>query len=224
MAPLKGYLNPHCYIVKIKLTYPSYLSLGDSWTSSEQNNNIHSNKRKLGNWYRVRTFKVFPSFPWQIIHISVKYIQWNFCLSWYTMKIDSYFFLIVIKFSMTFNNSTQNSMTFQAWKAKKQNSMTFQVFQDQYEPCDVSLFVRGFFVFPSWIKTKYIKGMVRKPIVLCLLLALEVEPALTVHNVGLIFIQNWKTRKHIKLCLWYYAKEHANIYLKSLTVSNQQAK
>jgi len=26
---------------------------------------------------------------------------------------------------MTFHNSTQNSMTFQAWKAKKQNSMTF---------------------------------------------------------------------------------------------------
>jgi len=76
---------------------------------------------------------LFPSFPWLIIHNSVKYIQCNFCLSWYTIKIDSQFFL-VIKFSMTFHNSIQNSTTFQAWKAKKQNSMTFQVFQDPYEP------------------------------------------------------------------------------------------
>jgi len=35
-------------------------------------------------------------------------------------------FFIVIKFSMTFHNSTQNSMTFQAWKAKKQNSMQWR--------------------------------------------------------------------------------------------------
>jgi len=41
-------------------------------------------------------------------------------------------FFIVIKFSMTFHNSIQNFMTFQAWKAKKQNSMTFQVFQDPH--------------------------------------------------------------------------------------------
>jgi len=78
---------------------------------------------------------LFSFFPWLIIHNSVKYIQWNFCLSWYTTKIDSDNFFIVIKFSMTFHDSTQNSMTFQAWKAKKQNSMTFQVFQDPYEPC-----------------------------------------------------------------------------------------
>jgi len=34
---------------------------------------------------------LFPSFPWLIIHNSVKYIQWNFCLSWRnTIKIDSF--------------------------------------------------------------------------------------------------------------------------------------
>jgi len=69
-------------------------------------------------WFSMTFSMSFSSLPWLIFHNSVKYIQWNFCLSWYTMKIESYFF-IVIKFSMTFHNSTQNSMTFQAWKAKK---------------------------------------------------------------------------------------------------------
>jgi len=32
---------------------------------------------------------LFLSFPWLIIHNPVKYIQWHFCPSWYTIKIDS---------------------------------------------------------------------------------------------------------------------------------------
>jgi len=35
---------------------------------------------------------------------------------------------------------------------------------------------------------KLIEGMVRKPIVLSLLYAFEVEPVLTVHNFGIIFV------------------------------------
>jgi len=65
--------------------------------------------------------------------------------------------------------------------------------------------------------------MVRKPIVPSLLFAFDVEPVLTVHNVELVFIWTWKIRKP-KLCLWHYGKEHSNIYLKSLMISNQQAK
>jgi len=86
---------------------------------------------------------LFPSFPWLIIHNSVKTIQWNFCLSWYN-KDRLIFFFIVINFSMPFHNSTQNSMTFQAWKAKKQNSMTFQAWKAKKQNV---WFVWFFFVF-----------------------------------------------------------------------------
>jgi len=58
---------------------------------------------------------------------------------------------------------------------------------------------------------KLIEGMVRKPIVLSLLFAFDVEPVLTVHKVELVFIRTWKIRK-TKLCLCNYGKEHSNIY------------
>jgi len=51
-----------------------------------------------------------------------------------------------------------------------------------------------------------------KPIVLSLLCAFDAEPVLTLHNVGLIFIQN--NNKKIgqpQLCLWYNAKKYSNI-------------
>jgi len=39
------------------------------------------------------------------------------------------------------------------------------------------------------MQAKLIEGMVRKPIVLSLLFAFDVEPVLTVHNVELVFIR-----------------------------------
>jgi len=62
------------------------------------------------------------------------------------------------------------------------------------------------------IDTKIVEGMVWKFIVLSLLFAFDVEPVLTVHNVGLIFIGNGTIRKP-KLCLWYYGKEHSKSFI-----------
>jgi len=36
-----------------------------------------------------------------------------------------------------------------------------------------------------------------------------------------LFLSEFKIRRD-KLCLWYYAEEHSNIYLKHLIISTQQ--
>jgi len=46
-----------------------------------------------------------------------------------------------------------------------------------------------FYLHLTTVGSKLIEGMVRKPIVLSLLYAFKVEPVLTVHNVGLIFVR-----------------------------------
>jgi len=68
---------------------------------------------------------------------------------------------------MTFHNSTQNSMTFQALKAKKQTSMTFQVFQDPYESWFIEHKVQMnipmiFFYFPRALSS-VVLSMVAQP-------------------------------------------------------------
>jgi len=64
---------------------------------------------------------LFLSFPWLIIHNSVLNTFSEIFVYHDTQQRSTRNFFIVIKFSMTFHNSTQNSMTFQAWKAKKKN-------------------------------------------------------------------------------------------------------
>jgi len=57
----------------------------------------------------------------------------------------------------------------------------------------------------------------------CRLLFLLLLLLLTLHNIGLYFIRNWKIGQP-KLCLCYYAKEYFTIYHKSLIISSQMAK
>jgi len=57
---------------------------------------------------------------------------------------------------MTFHNSAQNSMTFQAWKAKKQISMTIQVFQDPYESWNNNHLDRNKHSSSKWVFTEHV--------------------------------------------------------------------